>query len=77
MSEESTQEVVKVAESKLKELLRSRKFWAAVLGLVVVILKIIWPAVGNDKEVAMIVGLLMTYMGATGAVDVAKVLKNA
>lgn len=48
---------------KLMTLLRSRKFWAALAGLVMVIVKAIWPDLPlDDEQVGSMVWVLAAYI---------------
>lgn len=48
---------------KLNALLRSRKFWAALVGLVMVIAKAIWPDLPlQEEQVGSMVWVLMAYI---------------
>ncbi len=58
---------------KLKFLVRSRKFWAAVVGLVVVILKAFRPDIQiNEAQLADFVILIVAYILGTALEDSAK-----
>ncbi len=48
---------------KLKALLRSRKFWAALVGLVMVVAKAIWPDLPlQEEQVSSMVWVLAAYI---------------
>lgn len=48
---------------KLYALLRSRKFWAALVGLVMVIAKAIWPDLPlQEEQVSSMVWVLAAYI---------------
>ena len=48
---------------KLNALFRSRKFWAALVGLVMVIAKAIWPDLPlQEEQVSSMVWVLVAYI---------------
>lgn len=48
---------------KLNALLRSRKFWAALVGLVMVIAKALWPDLPlQEEQVSSMVWVLAAYI---------------
>jgi uncharacterized membrane protein YdjX (TVP38/TMEM64 family) len=52
---------------KLKEILKSRKFWAAAVGLVMVVVKAYQPDFPlSEEQVAAAVTLLAAYILGTG-----------
>ncbi len=56
--------------SKLKQLLGSRKFWAALVGLVLIILKTFKPDFPLEaEELTAIVWVLVAYILGTGIED--------
>ncbi len=56
--------------TKLKQLLSSRKFWAALVGLVLVIVKAWQPDFPIDEEqLTTIIYLLVAYILGTGIED--------
>lgn len=56
--------------SKLKQLLGSRKFWAAFIGLALVIVKVFQPDFPLDPEqLTAIVWVLVAYILGTGIED--------
>jgi len=57
-------------ENKFKQLLKSRKFWAALVGLVMVVLKGFYPDLPLDDEVMQnLVYLLVAYITGTAIED--------
>ena len=56
--------------SKLKQLLASRKFWAALIGFVLVIVKVWKPDFPlSEEELTSIVYVLVAYILGTGIED--------
>lgn len=54
-------------ESKWTELLQSRKFWAALVGLVLIVAKALQPTLAIDEaQVGNVVLLLAAYIVGTG-----------
>lgn len=54
-------------ESKWTELLKSRKFWAALVGLVLIVAKALQPTLAIDEaQVTNVVMLLAAYIVGTG-----------
>ena len=56
--------------SKIQYLLTSRKFWAALFGVIMMILQIWWPDLPLDAEqIAGIVAVLAAYILGTALED--------
>ena len=56
---------------KLIDLLKSRKFWAAVIGLLVIVLRNLWPTFPlSDAQIQDIAFLLVAFIVGTGLEDV-------
>ncbi len=56
---------------KLLDLLKSRKFWAAVIGLIVVVVRNIWPSFPlTDAQIQDIALILVAFIVGTGLEDV-------
>jgi len=56
--------------SKLKMLLTSRKFWAALVGLVLVVLKGFYPDLPLDEDqIAGLIYVLAAYIAGTAVED--------
>ncbi len=52
---------------KLKELLTSRKFWAALVGLIIVVVKAFRPDFPiTDQQITDVIYLLVAYIVGTG-----------
>ncbi len=57
-------------ENKLQRLLRSRKFWAALIGLLIVILKALAPDLAiNEDQLNNLVTLIAAFILGTGLDD--------
>ena len=55
---------------KLKYLLTSRKFWAAMVGIIVAMMKAFWPAFPlTEEQLIPIVVLLVTFILGTAIED--------
>jgi hypothetical protein len=52
---------------KLKDLVKSRKFWASALGLALVVAKVYKPDLAiSEEQIATIVGVLVAFIVGTG-----------
>lgn len=67
---EGEPEAVFATEEKLLQLLRSRKFWAALLGLILIVVKAFEPSFPLEEDaLTNIVYLLVAYILGTGIED--------
>lgn len=57
-------------ENKLQRLLRSRKFWAALIGLIVIVLKALLPDLAvSEEQLNNLVTLIAAFILGTGLDD--------
>ena len=62
---------------KLKYLLTSRKFWAAMVGIIVAMMKAFWPAFPlTEEQLIPIVVLLVTFILGTAIEDAGQAIGN-